>query len=60
MTKPFAMFGYSHLFGDIVDCIDSVDGRLEAEAAGLVEERRAARVDERIHLRVGLLEVLLG
>lgn len=29
MTKSFAMFGYSHLFGDIVDCIDSVDGRLE-------------------------------
>lgn len=29
MKTPWVMFGYSHLFGDIVDCIDSVDGRLE-------------------------------
>jgi carbonic anhydrase/acetyltransferase-like protein (isoleucine patch superfamily) len=29
MTRPFVMFGFSHLFGDIVDCIESVDGQLD-------------------------------
>jgi sugar O-acyltransferase (sialic acid O-acetyltransferase NeuD family) len=29
MTKQFTMFGYSHLFGDIVDIVDSIDGRID-------------------------------
>ena len=29
MSRPFTMFGYSHLFGDIVDCVESVDGHLD-------------------------------
>lgn len=29
MTRPFVMFGFSHLFGDIVDCIESIDGHLD-------------------------------
>lgn len=43
MSKPFVMFGYSHLFGDIVDCIESVDGQLEIVVLNMDEETRPGR-----------------
>jgi len=60
VTKPFVMFGYSHLFGDIVDCIDSVDGRLEAIYLNVPETvkegrptlyQRITRLPWKVHVR---------
>jgi sugar O-acyltransferase (sialic acid O-acetyltransferase NeuD family) len=54
VTKSFAMFGYSHLFGDIVDIVDSIDGRIDRVFLNVPEipksgrptlEERAKRLD---------------
>jgi sugar O-acyltransferase (sialic acid O-acetyltransferase NeuD family) len=37
------MFGFSHLFGDIVDCINSVDGRLTEIYLNLPEDLKGNR-----------------
>ena len=37
------MFGYSHLFGDIVDCIESVDGVLDTVVLNVEEDVRPGR-----------------
>jgi UDP-3-O-[3-hydroxymyristoyl] glucosamine N-acyltransferase len=54
MSKPFVMFGYSHLFGDIVDCIESVDGRLETVVLNVPEEERPGRAT--LRERIGRLD----
>jgi acetyltransferase-like isoleucine patch superfamily enzyme len=43
MSRPFVMFGYSHLFGDIVDCIESVGGQLELVVLNVPEDPRPGR-----------------
>lgn len=44
MTRPFVMFGFSHLFGDIVDCIESIDDRLDRVYLNVPEVVKPGRV----------------
>jgi sugar O-acyltransferase (sialic acid O-acetyltransferase NeuD family) len=43
VSRPFVMFGYSHLFGDIVDCIESIDGELREVLLNVPEVPKPGR-----------------
>jgi len=58
VRKDFCMIGYSHLFGDIVDCISSVGGRLFGVFLNVPEAPKKGRPT--LHDRLKTIRDLTG